>query len=128
MFKRLILATSVVLVTSLSISPDGLSSRRDNPCNYLDLQFEEPAKTLRTVRLPSLGITVDIPSNYRMVQFQNGIIEILTPAEFKFFQCIAKHGTEGLVGGGRSSQSFRALTQSKAMRLLETERKDGSNI
>jgi len=128
MFKRLILATSAVLLTSLSISPDGLSSRRDNPCNYLDLKFEEPSKTLRTVQLPTLGVTVDIPSNYRMVLFQNGRIEILSPAEFKFFQCIAKHGTEGLVGGGRFSQSFRALTQSETIRLLETHRNDGSGI
>jgi len=128
MFKRLILTTSAVLVTSLSILPDRVSSQPNNPCNFIKVESEQPSQILRTVQLPTLGITVDIPSNYRMVQFQDGRIEILNPGEFKLFQCIAKYGPQGLIGGGRYSESFRSLTQTEALLLVKTYRNNGNRV
>ncbi len=128
MYYRLVPATCTVLASSFVIFTAKLSSFPNSPCNSIDWRFEEPAKSLRTVQLPTLGITVEIPRNFRMVQFQDGRIEIVNPGEFKFLECIAKYGRTGLRGGGRYAQSFKPLTQSEAILLVETQRKNGNNI
>ncbi len=127
--KLIALSTAIALVSFCANVSDVLAQFRENPCaRLLGLRHQEPAKTLRTVKLPTLGISIDIPSNYRIIQRQSGSIEIVSPEEFEFLQCIAKHGTRGLLGGGRYAEWLKPLTQSEAMLKLEQDRQSDRQI
>ncbi len=127
--KLIALTTATALVSCCASISDVLAQFRENPCaRLLGVRHQEPAKTLRTAKLPELGITIDIPSNYRIIRRQSGSTEIVSPEEFEFLQCIAKHGTRGLRGTGRYAQWLKPLTQSEAMLELERDRQSNRQI
>ena len=60
-----------------------------------DSYGERPSEARRTVELPSVGVAVTIPENYRTMQLQDGSIQILHPSTFDMIQCTARGGRGG---------------------------------
>lgn len=92
-----------------------------------------PSETRRTVELPSIGIAIAIPENYRTMQLQDGAVQIVHPSTFDMIQCTA--------GGGRGGHGFyyeriNSVEDDLTMDLREqatwlggySERSDGSRV
>lgn len=81
-----------------------------------DGSYEPAAETTRTVELPSFGISIRIPENYRAMLRQDGSVSILHPDDFEWLQCIVRGG----VGAhGYYSETIRQVDPDPAMSLRE---------
>lgn len=101
------LLLGVSLLPALAQEPEYCSTDGD---------FEPPAETLRTVALPDFGIAVEIPSNYRTMKRQDGIVEILHPDDFEMLQCIAQGG---LGASGYYSETIQLVEPDPSITLRE---------
>ena len=81
-----------------------------------DGEYELPSSTYRTVKLETIGISVDIPENYRAMKKQDGLVEILHPDDYEWIQCLV-NGGEG--GHGYYSESIHLVDDDLTMNLKE---------
>ena len=105
--KPLILTTLLSATLGVLIfSPQSSQAQTERRCEF-DGNFEPASETNRTVELPDFDITIEIPSNYRTMQGQDGSVQIVHPNYFEFFQCIAQGG---IVQGGSGAMDYSVLT------------------
>ncbi len=82
-----------LLLVPLSLLPFISQSEAKELCGTT---YEPTASTLKTIRLESLGIEVDIPTNHEIIiNEHDNSIEILDPNDFKFVQCVRQGGVGG---------------------------------
>ncbi|NJO19314.1 MAG: hypothetical protein HC838_03500 [Spirulinaceae cyanobacterium RM2_2_10] len=79
--------------------------------------YEPAATTQRTVDLPQFGLTIQIPSNYRTWQRQDGTVEILHPQTYDFVRCVA---AGGLGGRGYYAESIREVARDRQRSLYQS--------
>ncbi len=106
------LCASLLLVPSSLVNPVQAQAQ---VCSS-DGNYQSRATTTRTVSLPNFGIEVDIPSNYRTMQRENGQVEILHPDDFAMLQCIANGGYGG---HGYYGESIELVQADSSMTLKE---------
>ncbi|MCM1982942.1 hypothetical protein [Lyngbya confervoides] len=99
----------------MSLSWPGQAAQPQN-CAVLEGASEPASQTLRTVKLRSLGVEVDIPQNYRAMLRQNGAVTLLHPADFARIQCIVQGGQGG---GGLYSETIARVPRDSTKTLEE---------
>lgn len=60
-----------------------------------DDEPEPAAETQRTVELEQFNLQVNIPSNYRTMLRQDGVVEILHPDDYEMIVCLVQGGVGG---------------------------------
>lgn len=108
---KLALSIAINLLLLLAFQKSGLSQ-----VDCYTTSEEQASTVLRTVRLENYGLEVDIPSNFRAMQRENGSVEILHPRDFEMLQCIAQGGY-GF--GGYYSESISLMERDRSMTLKE---------
>lgn len=56
-------------------------------------EFTPPASDTRTYENQEAGFSFEFPSNYRAVLVRQGTIDIVTPLEYEYRQCLVRTGT-----------------------------------
>lgn len=84
---------SLGFLSALLSLPIIVSSAVDLParaCSYG--QAIAPTTETRTYENPQLGITFQIPANYRAMGMQSGSVHIMNPTNFDYIQCLTQRG------------------------------------
>jgi len=63
---------------------------------------EEASKITRRVKLPTIGIEISVPENYRVMLRNSGEVEILHPQEYALWRCYVE-GIRGPESGGSAT-------------------------
>lgn len=108
---KLALSIAINFLALLLLQKTGLSQ-----VDCYTTSQEQASTVLRTVRLENYGLEVDIPSNYRAMQREDGSVEILHPGDYEMLQCIAQGGY-GF--GGYYSESISQMQRDRSMTLKE---------
>ena len=81
-----------------------------------DGEFEPPSDTTRVVELQQFDISVTIPENYRIMERQDGSVQILHPDTFEWIQCLQNGG---IGSAGYYQETLQAIAPVATMTVRE---------
>jgi len=97
MMKRIFsILLTTVLANTVGLLPSLPAIAQSRYCN--DPGPISAAETTRALELPQFGVTLTIPSNFRAILRNNGVVEIVNPGTYQVLTCVAAGG-QALVRG-----------------------------
>ncbi|MBE9099379.1 hypothetical protein [Vacuolonema iberomarrocanum] len=81
-----------------------------------DGDFEPPSDITRVVELSQFDISVTIPENYRIMERQDGSVQILHPDTFEWIQCVQNGG---IGASGYYQETLQSIAPVATMTLRE---------
>ena len=100
-----IFLTAVLVVNTFGLLPSPPAIAQSGYC--ADPGPIPAAETTRELDLPQFGVTLTIPSNFRSILRNNGVVEIVNPGTYQVLTCVAQGGQA--LGRGYASIIVRSI-------------------